>query len=111
MEAGGVLRLKVDKIIVGEVGVICAAADTGRRKTVMQIAVRGTHRETVCSIPFTMRSAIDKGYSRRLHGAGKTIEKDRLDGMMVERGVCRQTLAVRVPVVLNEQRVSVVMEE
>ena len=28
MEAGGVLRLKVDKIIVGEVGVICAAADT-----------------------------------------------------------------------------------
>ena len=27
MEAGGVLRLKVDKIIVGEVGVICAACE------------------------------------------------------------------------------------
>ena len=76
MEAGGVLGLKVDKIIVGEVGVICAAADTGRRKTVMQIAVRAdpSGGRLLDSFYHAIR---DKGIAVVSCGAGKTIEKDR----------------------------------
>lgn len=85
-EALDVQPLQLREVVVGEIGVVRAAADTRRGQAVMQVAVRADPaRNRLVDAPH--HTVGHEGVAFLADGGREAVEENRLGRVVVERGV------------------------